>query len=177
MRARPVPYPLIIAMSFLALLSMLAGCGKSGNSGRFLKSEERLQGMYEACLSIEISDPARPHPVMDTEGLRRLPRVDVETVLKRSNGMQYPGTWSGPALSVALSGQGVEGDFRELRVVAWDGYVAHLSRDIAMRPDTILAYEQDGAELPHEDGPVRLVVGSEDGFYWIRMITRIEIVR
>jgi DMSO/TMAO reductase YedYZ molybdopterin-dependent catalytic subunit len=46
-----------------------------------------------------------------------------------------------------------------------------------LRPDTILAFEQDGTPIAQEDGPVRLVVGSEDGFYWVRMITRIEIVR
>jgi DMSO/TMAO reductase YedYZ molybdopterin-dependent catalytic subunit len=91
--------------------------------------------------------------------------------------MTYPGTWSGPVLSDVLKRQGVEGDFQELRIVAWDGYVAHVASDIAMRPDTILAFEQDGAAIPEEDGPVRLVVGSQDGFYWIRMITRIEIVR
>jgi DMSO/TMAO reductase YedYZ molybdopterin-dependent catalytic subunit len=48
---------------------------------------------------------------------------------------------------------------------------------MAMRPDTIIAYQEDGEPLPQEEGPVRLVVGSEDGFYWIQRITRMEIVR
>ena len=61
--------------------------------------------------------------------------------------------------------------------MAWDDYVAKVSYDVAMRPDTILAYEEEGRPLPEEDGPMRLVVGSEDGFYWIRMIVRLEVVR
>jgi DMSO/TMAO reductase YedYZ molybdopterin-dependent catalytic subunit len=171
-KGRPL---LIVMVLFLALLVL--GCSGSEKSSGVLKSEERLEGMYEACQSVEISDPAGQHPAIDVNEIAALPRVDVQTKLKRSNGMEYQGTWSGPSLSDVLSRQGIEGDFQELRIVAWDGYVAHVARDVALRPDTILAFEQDGAPIAQENGPVRLVVGSEDGFYWVRMITRIEIVR
>jgi DMSO/TMAO reductase YedYZ molybdopterin-dependent catalytic subunit len=76
-----------------------------------------------------------------------------------------------------LQKQGVEGPFAELRMEAWDGYIAKVSYDIAVRPDTILAWEEDGAAIPEEQGPIRLVVGSEDGFYWIHRITGMEVVR
>ena len=131
--------------------------------------------MYEACKTIEISDAAGEHPDIDTDEIRSLEEVDVKTELVRSNGMRL----RAPGRALALRGparHGVEGPFSELRIVAWDEYVAKVPYDIAMRPDTILAYEQDGEPLPEEDGPVRLVVGSEDGFYWIPMIARLEIV-
>jgi DMSO/TMAO reductase YedYZ molybdopterin-dependent catalytic subunit len=154
-----------------------AGCGGKTQTSRFLKSEERLEGMYEACRTVEISDPAATHSPILADELPGYPRVDVQTELVRSNGMRLPGTWSGASLSEILARHGVEGPFSELRIVAWDEYVAKVPYDVAMRPDTILAYEQDGEPLPQEDGPMRLVVGSEDGFYWIRMIVRLEIVR
>jgi DMSO/TMAO reductase YedYZ molybdopterin-dependent catalytic subunit len=154
-----------------------AGCGGKAQTSRFLKSEERLEGMYEACRTVEISDPLATHPPILADELPAYPRVDVQTELVRSNGMRLPGTWSGASLSEILARHGVEGPFSELRIVAWDEYVAKVPYDIAMLPDTILAYEQDGEPLPREDGPMRLVVGSEDGFYWIRMIVRLEIVR
>lgn len=154
-----------------------AGCGQEKQPSRFLKSEERLEGMYEACRTIAISDPAGEHPPILADELKGYPRVDVTTELVRSNGMRLPGTWSGASISEILAKHGVEGPFTELRIVAWDEYVAKVPCDVAMRPDTILAYEQEGEPLPQEDGPVRLVVGSEDGFYWIRMIVRLEVVR
>lgn len=154
-----------------------AGCGDEQQPSRFLKSEERLEGMYEACKTIAISDPAGERPPILADELAGYPRVDVTTELVRSNGMRLPGTWSGASISEVLAKHGVEGPFTELRIVAWDEYVAKVPYDIAMRPDTILAYEQEGEPLPREDGPVRLVVGSEDGFFWIRMIVRLEVVR
>ncbi len=171
---------LTVAVLLAALAcAAVAGCGqdKKTKPSRFLKSEERLAGMYEACRTIELSDPAGPRPPVLVSELYDYPRVDVTTELIRSNGMRLPGTWSGAAVSEVLAGHGVEGPFSELRMVAWDDYVAKVSYDVAMRPDTILAYEEEGRPLPEEDGPMRLVVGSEDGFYWIRMIVRLEVVR
>lgn len=175
------PARLLLSMILLSALACaaLAGCGQEQKQepSRFLKSEERLAGMYEACRTIEISDPAAPHPPILASELAGYPKVDVTTELVRSNGMRLPGTWSGASISEILAFHGVEGPFDELRLVAWDEYVAKVPYDVAMRPDTILAYEQEGEPLPEEDGPVRLVVGSEDGFYWIRMIVRLEVVR
>jgi DMSO/TMAO reductase YedYZ molybdopterin-dependent catalytic subunit len=124
-----------------------------------------------------MTDPLGERPEIDTAEVGTMPMVDVDTVLVRSNGMEKPGVWTGVPLSEVLKRYGVEGDFVEIRMEAWDGYVAKIGYEMAMRPDTILAFEEDGAPLPQEEGPVRLVVGSEDGFYWIHRITRMEIVR
>jgi|GEM_PF-1454598 len=166
----------LVILGCLALF--LCGCGEDEKKASpFLESEQRLEGMYEECKTIEISDPAGEHPDIDTDEIKSLPEVDVKTVLVRSNGMEKEGVWTGARLSDVLRGSGIEGPFTELRMEAWDGYVAKIGYEMAMRPDTILAWEEDGAPLPEEQGPVRLVVGSEDGFYWIHRITRMEIVR
>jgi len=122
-------------------------------------------------------DPLGERLEIDTEEIKSMQAVDVETVLVRSNGMEKPGVWTGVPLSEVLKSHGVEGPFAEIRIEAYDGYVAKIPGEMAMRPDTILAWEEDGAPLPEEQGPVRLVVGSEDGFYWIHRITKMEIVR
>jgi hypothetical protein len=165
-------------LALVCLPALLCGCSKEeAPSSRFLESERRLEGMYEACMTIELSDPAGERPDIDTGGLKAMEVIDVEAVLVRSNGMAKPGVWTGVRLSDVLREHGAEGPFVEIRMEAWDGYVAKVAEEIAMRPDTILAWEEDGAPLPQEQGPVRLVVGSEDGFYWIHRITRMEIVR
>ena len=174
-------YSKLLVYLFICLLAGTAlagaGCGEDTQPSRFLKSEERLAGMYEACRTVTISDPAGEHPPILVDELGDYPLTDVTTELVRSNGMRLTGTWSGAVVSEVLARHGVEGPFTELRIVAWDEYVAKVPYDIAMRPDTIFAYLQEGEPLPEEDGPMRLVVGSEDGFYWIRMIVRLEVVR
>ncbi len=166
-----------LSLSVGACLALaIAGCGARAQDSRLLPSEQRLQGMYEACQTISVSDPAGERSPIICESLASYPRIDVTTVLKRSNGMAYPGTWSGARLAEVLQGAGVMESFSELRLTAWDGYVARVSYALAMAPDTILAYEQDGKPLPKEQGPVRLVVGSQDGFYWVNMIVTIEVV-
>jgi DMSO/TMAO reductase YedYZ molybdopterin-dependent catalytic subunit len=85
--------------------------------------------------------------------------------------------WKGTPLGAVLDANVVARPFKELRIQAWDGYVGRVGFDVATKPDTMLAYRMDGKPIPREDGPVRLVVPSQDGFYWIRMITRIEVLR
>ncbi|MBN2025232.1 MAG: molybdopterin-dependent oxidoreductase [Actinobacteria bacterium] len=170
----PLVLPLLLAV---CMLVAVCGCGEKEEASPFLESEKRLEGMYEECMTIEIDDPLGERPEIDVEDIKTMEKVDVETVLVRSNGMEKPGVWTGTPLSGVLQSHGVEGGFTEIRMEAWDGYVAKIPYEMAMRPDTIMAWEEDGAPLPQEEGPVRLVVGSEDGFYWIHRITRMEIVR
>jgi DMSO/TMAO reductase YedYZ molybdopterin-dependent catalytic subunit len=167
----------LLVLMVTIILLWLPGCGKTNSQSRLLESERRLAGMYEACLTIKLTDPLGDHLPIKTEKLKSLQKVEVDAVLKRANGMEIPGKWAGVPLNVVLAKQGVAMPFRELRIEAWDGYVGRVSYDIASRPDTILAYLQDGKKLPRDDGPVRLVVASQAGYYWIRMIVKIEVLR
>jgi DMSO/TMAO reductase YedYZ molybdopterin-dependent catalytic subunit len=165
---------LILCAVFFA--GVLAGCGGGGKAPALLESEKRLAGMYEACQKIQLTD-GESKQTIHTGELAALGSVEIEAVLKRANGMEKPGKWAGTPFAAVLDSKGVAKPFKELRIEAWDGYVGRISFDISQRPDTILADREDGKSLPREDGPVRLVVASEDGFYWMRMITRIEVIR
>lgn len=171
---RPALLAAFLVIAVFALCAF-AGCG-DGKSDRLLESERRLEGMYEACQNIVVSLPDGTKRTITVDEVKGLPEVEVNAVLKRSNGMTKSGTWSGARLSDVLAGHDITGPFKELRVEAWDGYVGRVGAEVAMRPDTILAYMGYGKPLPEEDGPLRLVVASEDGFYWIRMITGIEVI-
>lgn len=169
---------LLLAVALVLLLSCsLAGCGDNGGEPALLESERQLEGMYEACKTIDITDELGEHPPITFEELPEMESVEVSTTLKRSNGMEMPGTWTGVPLSTLLSKHGVPMPFRELRIEAWDGYIGRLGYDVASLPDTILAYLENGEDIPEVDGPMRLVVGSQEGYYWVRMITEIEVVR
>jgi DMSO/TMAO reductase YedYZ molybdopterin-dependent catalytic subunit len=165
----------LLSLVLCAVLLIGAGCG-GGKAPVLLQSEKRLAGMYEACQTIELTD-GNSHQTINTDELPGLGTVEIDAVLKRANGMTKPGKWKGTPFSAVLDGKKVAKPFKELRIEAWDGYVGRVSYEISQRPDTILAYTENGKPLPKEDGPVRLVVASEPGFYWLRMITKIEVLR
>lgn len=166
--------PTALALLFLVILAI--GCGGAKKETPLLESEKKLAGMYEACKTIKLVDSGATRTIQ-TDPLGSLPQKEVSAILKRSNGMTIPGTWSGVSLSTVLDAQGVARPFKELKIEAWDGYVGRVGYDIAVLPDTILALTQNQKPIPREDGPVRLVVASQDGFYWIRMLTAIEVLR
>jgi DMSO/TMAO reductase YedYZ molybdopterin-dependent catalytic subunit len=170
---RPRPVHLFIALVVCAGL-VAGGCG--GTSTHLLESEKKLAGMYEACKTIVLIDGAT-RKTIKTDSLPALGTIEATAVLKRSNGMTHTDVWKGTPLGAVLDANAVARPFKELRIQAWDGYVGRVGFDIATKPDTMLAYQMDGKPIPREDGPVRLVVPSQDGFYWIRMITRIEVLR
>lgn len=171
----------LVALSFLlaAVLALTAGCSSgvtTSKSAPLLPSEQKLQGMYEHCKTIQVTDGSTTK-TFETSKLPSLGPITVNAVLRRSNGMHINGAWKGATVNAVLDSLGIARPFKELRIEAWDGYVARFGYDVASRPDTMLAYEQDGKPIPKDDGPARLVVPSEDGFYWIRMITKIEVIR
>lgn len=169
---------IVLAFLLVALMLVgLVGCGSGEDDSAYLESEKQLEGMYEACKTIKLFDGEKELEPIKVEELEDREHVTVETTLKRSNGMEMPGTWVGASLGPILEEHGVETPFKEIKIEAWDGYIGRASYDVAMRPDTIIAYEENGGPIPEIDGPVRLVVGSEDGYFWVRMMTGIEVVR
>jgi DMSO/TMAO reductase YedYZ molybdopterin-dependent catalytic subunit len=166
---------LLLALAVVA--GVLAGCG-GGTSSKapVLASEKKLEGMYEACRNIQLVD-GESKTTISVASLPSMATIEKQAVLKRSNGMTRTDTWKGTPLVAVLDLKGVARPFKELKVTAWDGYVGRVGYEIAVAPDTMLAYRVNGKPIPKEDGPVRLVVPSQDGFYWIRMITKIEVLR
>lgn len=167
---------LLTLVALLLFASILGGCGGGKDSPALLESEKKLAGMYEACKTIELIDGSTKKTI-STESLPALGTIEATAVLKRSNGMTHTDKWKGTPLGAVLDANGVARPFKELRIEAWDGYVGRVPFDVATAPDTMLASHMDGKVIAKEDGPVRLVVPSQDGFYWIRMITKIEVLR
>jgi len=164
------------AALLLALCACLAaGCG-GGSDKALLESEKKLAGMYQACKTIELTD-GDVKKTVSTDGLSAIGTIRTTAVLKRSNGMTRTDEWEGTPLGSVLDANGITRPFKELRMEAWDGYVGRVPYEVAVEPRTMLAFRTNGRRIPREDGPVRLVVPSQDGFYWIRMITRIEVLR
>lgn len=161
----------------LLVLPSICGCSEKKETSKYTESEQRLEGMYKSCQKIEVIDGGVSKGPIDVAKVPELGEITVDAVLTRANGMEKPGNWTGTPLSKILEHYGVPVPFKELKIEAWDGYVGRMDYETAMLPDTILARLENGKEIQKIDGPVRLVVASKDGFYWVRMLTKIEVVR
>lgn len=170
----------VIVSILLALLLcplVTTGCAEKKDTSKYTESERQLEGMYKECQQIELIDGGVEKGPIKVNELKGLGEITVDTVLKRSNGMHMQGTWTGTPLSKVLEHYGIATPFAELKVEAWDGYVGRFPYETSMLPDTILARLENGKKIDKEDGPTRFVVASQDGYYWVKMIVKIEVIR
>jgi DMSO/TMAO reductase YedYZ molybdopterin-dependent catalytic subunit len=134
--------------------------------------------------------------------LRRMPAVEVIAVNQCSGNRRglfrphvtgvewgYGGMgcarWKGVPLKELLAMVGIKKEAIEITFDGADGPILDKTPDFiksipvwkAMDPDTLVAYEMNGAELPHLNGfPARIVVPGWTGTYWMKHLTSIKAV-
>lgn len=93
--------------------------------------------------------------------------------------------WRGVRLRDVLQRLGVRPDAVEVAFDGADGAVADGTPDFvkslpiakALDPDTLIAFEMNGEPLPHWHGaPARLVVPGWTATYWMKHLTRIDVL-
>ncbi|MCC7372228.1 MAG: molybdopterin-dependent oxidoreductase [Chloroflexi bacterium] len=85
--------------------------------------------------------------------------------------------WKGVRLVEILSRAALKPGVRDVVFHADDGYTDSIPLEVATRPDTLLAYEMNGEQLPREHGyPARLLIPGIYGMKNVKWITRIELV-
>ena len=91
--------------------------------------------------------------------------------------------WKGARLKDILERAGLAKDAVEVTFDGADGPAIEKTPDFiksipvskAVDPDTVVAYEMNGAPLPHWNGfPARVVVPGWTATYWVKHLTRIE---
>ena len=94
-------------------------------------------------------------------------------------------TWKGVRLKDVLNKAGIKKDALEVMLNGAEKGVLDATPDFikslpmwkALDENTILAFEMNGAPLPHMNGaPVRLIVPGWTATYWVKMITEINVV-
>jgi DMSO/TMAO reductase YedYZ molybdopterin-dependent catalytic subunit len=93
--------------------------------------------------------------------------------------------WAGARLKDILDKVGVAKEAIEVALDGADGPVVDKTPDFlksipiwkAIDQNTLIAYEMNGEPLPHWNGfPARLVVPGWTGTYWVKHLTRIEVL-
>jgi DMSO/TMAO reductase YedYZ molybdopterin-dependent catalytic subunit len=152
--------------------------------------------------SLQIGGDAAQRPLQLTmEDLRALPSVEIAAVCQCSGNRRglfsphVPGVewgvgamgnarWRGARLRDVLARAGVKPEAVELGMSGADGpvlpatpkFAKSIPIDRAMDADTIIAYEMNGAPLPHFNGfPARVIVPGWTATYWMKHVTSLEL--
>jgi len=138
---------------------------------------------------------------LSLDDLRKLPAVEIVAVNQCSgnsrsffkprvpgvqwgNGAMGNAKWKGARLKDVLERAGVKAGAVEVQFDGVDSgvvketpdYVKAVPLDRAMNPETIVAYEMNGAPLPLLNGfPVRLVVPGWYATYWMKWLSEIKV--
>ncbi|HUA17344.1 MAG TPA: molybdopterin-dependent oxidoreductase, partial [Bryobacteraceae bacterium] len=142
------------------------------------------------------------HPqTLTMADLKKLPRVEQVAVLEcAGNGRQFyephvagtqwafgsvgNGRWTGVRLRDVLQKAGIQGTATELLFDGADtplGKMPKFQRTItrakALHPDTLLAYQMNGQDLPVEHGfPLRVIAPGWASDSWVKWVRHIEVL-
>lgn len=110
------------------------------------------------------------------EELRCLPKVTDDPLLACRGFFEDIANWSGVLLSDLLEQANPLDEATTVTLIGADGYSAELSLSVAMNQQTFLAYEWEGQPLPVLHGfPLRTVVPTKEGLYWVKWLVEINI--
>jgi hypothetical protein len=101
-----------------------------------------------------------------------MPKTTVNADLYCEGSLLTSGNWSGVRLSYLLTEIDTAGEVYSVQFEASDGYKANIPYDLAIQPDTIIAYQKDGEPLVEE---LRLILPGANGAAWISMISSITM--
>lgn len=93
--------------------------------------------------------------------------------------------WRGVRLKDVLAKAGVKSGALEVVLDGADhgpmektpDFVKSIPLEVAMRDDTLIAFDMNGKPLPHWNGfPARLIVPGWTGTYWVKQLTSVKVV-
>jgi DMSO/TMAO reductase YedYZ molybdopterin-dependent catalytic subunit len=114
-----------------------------------------------------------------TFSLDELKRLQARTQITRhtcEEGWAAIGQWTGVPLSVVLQAAGMLPTARCVSIRSHDGGFSSIDMLDALHPQTILAYEMNGRDLPVQHGaPLRLRVERQIGYKSLKYVNRIIV--
>jgi DMSO/TMAO reductase YedYZ molybdopterin-dependent catalytic subunit len=109
--------------------------------------------------------------------IKRMPPRSQITHQACEEGWSFIAEWNGVPLSHILNRAGVSTDAKFVVAYAYDGVWDSLDLPDAYHPQTFLAYNLNGADLPPDHGaPARLRVARQLGYKSVKFLSRLTVV-
>jgi len=125
---------LLLLIISIILIAGLAACGNSGGP-----AAAKVDGVEIPPFSFMVEDQEITDAVMAA-----YPVYSVETTSTNTYGTTTTRVYIGYAVSDVLEAAGITETFSTLVTLADDGYTVSVSRDVAMKPTTLIAISEDG---------------------------------
>lgn len=152
---------LYVAISFLLILAVLAGCSSAPQASWDLK----ITGSVSTPLTVTYAE------------LVKMPQTELKDVLmQKSRGEDETHSFTGVALSEIFAKAGAPEDYAVVTAVAADGYAVEISRDEMV--GAIVALKQDGKWIATEDkehGPIRIVCPQTPANRWVFQVKELQV--
>jgi DMSO/TMAO reductase YedYZ molybdopterin-dependent catalytic subunit len=173
----------------------LTALEQGGIAGHFVRDHFGAPEVELAGWRLAVEGAVRCPGSLTLDDLRALPRVARTVVLECAGhrraehqppvegvawevGAVAEARWAGTALASVLGSAEPAADAVEVVLHGADGFARSLPLTKARDPETLLAWEVDGAPLPEVHGaPLRAVVPGWYGTDAVKWLTRIEVVR
>ena len=121
--------------------------------------------------TLEITNLSAETYTFTEQQLKEMPQTTITAALYCYGSLVTSGAWSGVQFNYLLTQTNVNSEVHSIQLLASDGYTVTLPIELAMGPNTIIAYQKDDEPL---DG-LRLVLPSYNGASWIDQIISINM--
>ena len=124
-----------------------------------------------ATSTIEITNLSRDTYTFTYQQLTEMPQTTLYAELFCYGNLVESGDWSGVQLNYLLTQTNVTSDVKSILFTASDGYNVVIPMQLAVEPETIIAYQKNGGQLTG----LRLVLPGVNGASWINQIVTISM--
>jgi DMSO/TMAO reductase YedYZ molybdopterin-dependent catalytic subunit len=132
--------------------------------------------------ALKITGKVNTLTTLTLEQLKTYPAVTLQVTLTSSGTPSGNGVfnYTGVAVADLLNQTHASTNSTSIYIQAQDGYGTTITSQEAQKPNTIIAYQKDGAPLTAlkdgGEGPLRLIIGSDQyAQRWIRGVVAIEV--
>ena len=122
--------------------------------------------------NLEITNLSGTSISLSYEDLLAMPATTVYAELYCDGSLATYGNWTGILLSDLFNQAQLTPEVSSIQFTASDGYKVTIPIELAMQPQTIIAYQKDGQPLTEG---LRLVLAGSNGAAWISLITTITM--
>jgi hypothetical protein len=126
----------------------------------------------ESTSTLEITNLSGARISLSQEELESMPTTTVYAELYCDGSLATSGNWTGIQLSDLLIKAQQAPEVSSIQFTASDGYKVNIPIELAIQPQTIIAYQKDGQPLIEG---LRLILVGTNGGAWISLITTITM--